>query len=687
MKRNDRKAAPNAGRLRKKEARAFLIDIFDGQPDGQFSLKDLFAMLRAKTHPAKMVIIDTLDEMLEAEFLWQPARGVFALNPRYDTDDADDDEASSLIGHRFVGRLEVERRYAFLVATDRTLRQDIFIPKAALHGALNGQKAIVEITEWPARSRNPVGRVVEVLGNTGDNNVEMHAILAEYGLPYDYPEAVSQAAEKLNPEPTAADLEGREDFRSALTFTIDPRDAKDFDDALSLRPAGDGLWEVGVHIADVSHYIQEGDIIDREAQRRATSVYLVDRTIPMLPERLCNGVCSLRPDEDKLCFSAIFLLDGEARVRSGRLAHTVIRSDRRFTYEEVQPVLRPDSGTAEVEERFAGPLRTLWGLASQLRDRRFKSGSIGFERPEVRFDIDEKGTPVGTYIVESNESHWLIEEFMLLANRSVAESVAFGTPGRFTPAKGRRSAKAAPKVLPYRIHDLPAPEKLMQLHDFTARFGYRLRTEGSKTDVSRSINKLLADAKGKREEALVEMVALRCMQKARYSIHNIGHYGLMFDHYTHFTSPIRRYPDLMVHRLLTRYMDGARSASATKYEGLCEHSSNMEQLATQAERASIKYKQVEFMGARIGQEYDGRITGVTEFGFYVECDETHCEGMVALRDIEGDYYDFDAKNLCLTGRRQHHKLALGDRVRIRVARANLEKRQLDYLFLKKYGEK
>ena len=670
-----KKEQNNIGRLKKKDVRAFLIDLFVGQPDEGFTLKDLFNIIRAKNHPTKMLVVDVIDEMLEAEFLFQPTRGVYALNP---DSIEDDEEEESFIGKRYVGRLEVERNYAFLNVVDRRLGRDIFIPRASLKGALNGQKVVAEIVDWPSRAKNPIGRVVDILGNAGDNNAEMHAILAEYGLPYEYPSGVTRAAEHLDPGITREEIARREDFRAVLTFTIDPKDAKDFDDALSFRTLKDGLYEVGVHIADVSHYVREGDIIDREAQHRATSVYLVDRTIPMLPEHLCNFVCSLRPDEEKLCYSAIFRLDSEARIIRWHLAHTVIRSDRRFTYEEVQPVIDNRQQTTDTEG-LTTALRTLWKLASKLRERRFKSGAIGFDRPEVRFEIDEKGTPLRTYIVESNESHWLIEEFMLLANRSVAESVAkchIGTSDP-TPTKGN------PKVLPYRIHDIPDPERMENLRAFTARFGYKLKTEGTKTDVSRSLNKLLADVKGKKEEGLVEMVALRCMQKARYSIHNIGHYGLMFQHYTHFTSPIRRYPDLMVHRLLTHYLDGGRSVSATKYENLCEHSSEMEQIAAQAERASIKYKQVEFMGARIGQEFQGTISGVTEFGLYVECDDNHCEGLVPIRDLDGDYYEFDEKNFCLIGRRQHHRLALGDKLVIRVARANLEKRQLDYAFVRK----
>ena len=469
---------------------------------------------------------------------------------------------------------------------------------------------MVRITEWPDEAKNPFGEVVDVLGKAGDNNTEMHAILAEYGLPYTYPASVEAAAEKLPAEITPEDYAEREDFRTVTTFTIDPKDAKDFDDALSIRPLKPGLWEVGVHIADVSHYVKEGGAIDKEAVKRATSVYLVDRTIPMLPERLCNFICSLRPNEEKLAYSVIFTLNDNAEVKA--------------------------------------------------------AGSIDFDRVEVKFEIDEKGKPLSVYFKQSKEANKLIEEFMLLANRTVAEHI------------GKVPKNKKPKVFPYRIHDLPDPMKLENLNQFIARFGYKIRTGGSKTEVSRSLNRLLSDVSGKKEQNLIETVSLRAMQKARYSIHNIGHYGLAFDYYTHFTSPIRRYPDLMVHRLLTRYEAGGRTAQADKYEELCDHSSAMEQTAASAERASVKYKQVEFMGERIGNVYDGVISGVTEWGIYVEINENKCEGMVPMRDLGDDYYEFDEKNYCLIGRRHHRKFSLGDPVKIKVARANLEKKQLDF---------
>ena len=420
------------------------------------------------------------------------------------------------------------------------------------------------------------------------------------------------------------------------------------------------LWEIGVHIADVSHYVSEGSIIDKEAEKRATSVYLVDRTIPMLPERLCNFLCSLRPHEDKLAYSVIFHMNDKAEIKDSRIVHTVIHSDRRFAYEEAQEIIETGEGDYKEE------ILKMDSLAKILREKRFAAGAINFDRYEVRFEIDEKGKPISVYFKESKDANKLLEEFMLLANRTVAEYV------------GKVPKNKKPKVFPYRIHDLPDPEKLDNLAQFIARFGYKLRTTGTKTDISKSINHLLDDVHGKKEENLIETVSIRAMQKARYSTHNIGHYGLAFEYYTHFTSPIRRFPDLMVHRLLTKYIDGGRSVSEAKYEDLCEHSSTMEQIAANAERASIKYKQVEYMSERVGQTFDGVISGVTEWGLYVELNENKCEGMIPIRDLDDDYYEFDEKNYCLRGRRKHKVYSLGDAVTVKVARANIEKKQLDF---------
>ena len=726
----------SGGRLKKGQVLQMLSDLFAAEPDREWHVKDLFAAVKATNHPTKMLVMDALQELVMDDYVATDREGHYRSAMRSNVMEGtfvrkrngrnsfvpDDGGQSILVCERnslhaldgdrvrvtmlarrashtreaevieilerandtFVGEVKVEKGYGFLITESRSLATDIFIPKDKLKGAQTGDKAVVKITDWPEGSKSPVGRVVDILGKQGENNAEMHAILAQYGLPYSYPEKVERAADKLQPGITPAELARREDFRSVTTFTIDPHDAKDFDDALSIRPAGKGVWEVGVHIADVSHYVHEGDIIDKEAEKRATSVYLVDRTIPMLPERLCNYICSLRQGEEKLAYSTIFHLNERAEIIDWHLAHTVICSNRRFTYEEVQTILErngqasPDDlalpgphpeplpAGSEPEGEYAHELIVLNRLAKQLRERRFKNGSIGFDRAEVRFEIDDKGHPIGTYVKVAKDANKLVEEFMLLANRSVAEMMAKAPKGK------------TPKVFPYRIHDVPDPEKLEKLSAFVARFGRKIRTEGSKTEVSKSLNRLLAEVKGEKEENVVEMVALRAMQKARYSIHNIGHYGLMFPFYTHFTSPIRRYPDTLVHRLLTRYAEGGRSVSATKYEELCEHASNMEQLAASAERASIKYKQVEFMADRIGQEFDGTVSGVTEFGLYVEVNDSKCEGMVPLRMLLDDYYEFDERNFCLVGRRYHKRYALGDKVRIRVERANLEQRLLDF---------
>ena len=579
----------------------------------------------------------------------------------------------------FVGKLQVERDYAFLVTESNIFVHDIMIPKKKLKGGVTGEKAVVKITQWPSReSKSIVGEVVDVLGKTGDNNVEMHAILAQYGLPYKYPRNVELAAEKIPLEITPEELKGREDFRDVCTFTIDPKDAKDFDDALSVRQLEKGLWEVGVHIADVSHYVTEGSVIDKEAQKRATSVYLVDRTIPMLPERLCNLICSLRPDEDKLCYSVVFDMDDNAQVKRWRLVHTVIRSNRRFAYEEVQQILE-DNGVVDGSGKPAPPapkggykgelaaeLITLDRLAKLLREARFKNGAVKFEREELHFDIDEKGKPVKCYFKVSKDANKLIEEFMLLANRTVAESIG----------KVPKGVKA--KTLPYRVHDAPDPTKLENLREVVTKFGYKLKTAGTRSAISKSLNSLMSDSMGRREQNLIQTVALRAMMKAKYSTYNIGHYGLAFDYYTHFTSPIRRYPDTMVHRLLTRYQEGGRSANRKYYEDQCEHSSDMEQTAANAERDSIKYKMVEFMADKIGNVYEAHISGIQSYGIYCEIDENHCEGLVPMHDLDDDYYDFDERNYCLVGRRHHNKYQLGDPITIKVAKANIEKRLLDF---------
>ena len=708
------KAKKGGKRMNKRQLTELLASFFQGQPNKTFSLKDIFRNLKLDTHPLKMLAIDILEELSWDDFLTRVTDTSFRLNQSgqvlegtfirkrtgknsFQPDGTDqppvfvaernsmyaldgDRVRVTLMARRnrhikeavvteilkrsktqFVGKVLTEHGVAFVRPDGENLSKDIIVPKRLLHRAAVNDKVIVRVVEWPQDEHGHiVGEVAAILGQAGDNTTEMHAILAQYGLPYTYPKNVEDAAEKLSAEITEADYAEREDFRDVFTCTIDPHDAKDFDDALSLRRLPDGLYEVGVHIADVSHYVAEGSVIDKEARQRATSVYLVDRTIPMLPERLCNFICSLRPNEEKLAYSVIFNLDSEANIKKWRLVHTVIKSDRRFTYEEAQERIENNAGD------YAGEINTLWMLARQLREQRMKNGAINFQREEMRFDIDEKGVPVRCYFKVSKEANKLIEEFMLLANRTVAESVG----------KVAKGAKA--KTLPYRIHDLPDPTKLETLRDFIVKFGYKLKTTGTKSAVAKSLNNLLGQAEGKKEQKLIETVALRAMMKAKYSVYNIGHYGLAFDYYTHFTSPIRRYPDTMVHRLLTRYQNGGRSASKEKYEELCKHSSDMELLAAQAERDSIRYKMVEFMSKFLGQTFDAHISGVASYGIYCEIDENHCEGLVPMRDLMDDYYEFDEKNYCLRGRRRHNCYALGDAIRIKVARANIDKRQLDF---------
>ena len=708
-KKKDKKAGKH---MRKNELAEILMTWMQMRPGEDFSIKQIFRSLNLTTHPLKMLCVDILNEMAEDDFIQVMDNGHFKLNNHgviltgkfqrksngKNTFLPEDGSEPIFIAERnsghamhgdkvkisltakrkgrkvegevieiierakdtFVGTLKVDKFYAFLLTEDRTLANDIFIPRDMLKGGKDGDKALVKITKWPEDAKNPIGKVIDILGQAGDNNTEMHAILAEFGLPYVYPKNVEAAADQISDIITPEDYAEREDFRSITTFTIDPKDAKDFDDALSIRPLKPGLWEVGVHIADVTHYVKEGSCIDKEAEKRATSVYLVDRTIPMLPERLCNLLCSLRPNEEKLAYSAIFEMNDKAEVKNSRIVKTVIKSDRRFTYEEAQAVI--ETGEGEYKEEIL----KLNELAQILRKNRMAAGAVDFDRVEVRFEIDEKGKPLSVYFKESKEANKLIEEFMLLANRTVAECI------------GKVPSNKKAKVFPYRIHDLPDPEKLDNLNWFVNRFGYKIRTSGSKTEVSKSLNKLLKEVHGKKEQNLIEMISLKAMQKAKYSTHNIGHYGLAFDYYTHFTSPIRRFPDMMVHRLLARYLAGGRTAQEAKYEDLCDHSSNMEQIAANAERASIKYKQVEFMGERMGQEFDGTISGVTEWGLYVEVNENKCEGMIPMRELDDDFYDFDEKAYCLTGRRFHKKYSLGDAVRIKVVRANLERKQLDF---------
>ncbi len=687
-----------------------IIGLFSNNPTQTLNYKQISKRLDVKDTATKQLITTVLNELTKNEALIEIQRGKFKLKSRggYITgivdltqrgaayiisDDIEEDvfvsqqnlnhalnkdrvkiylfakkknkqvegevvEILERVKTKFVGTIERSGNFAFLVPNRRFMPYDIFIPARSLKNAQTGQKAVAQIVEWPKRAKNPIGEIVDILGNEGENNTEINAILAEYDLPYSFPKRIDLAAKKISGEISNTEISLRKDFREITTFTIDPDDAKDFDDALSIKQLKNKNWQVGIHIADVTFYVKPNTAIEKEAYKRATSIYLVDRVVPMLPERLSNNICSLRPDEDKLCFSAVFELDDNANIKNQWIGRTIIRSNKRFTYDEAQKIIETNEGV------FNDEIQKLNSLAQQLRAKRFKDGSIDFERSEVKFKLDENGKPLGVYSKVSKEANKLVEEFMLLANRKVAEFV------------GKTEKK--PKTFVYRIHDKPNREKLNAFSKFIKRFGYQLKLK-SKKDIAQSINGLLTEVVGKNEQEVVETLAIRTMAKAEYSTKNIGHYGLAFDYYSHFTSPIRRYPDMMVHRLLGRYLNNGKSVPAGKYEEMCKHSSEMEQKAVNAERASIKYKQVEFMSDKIDKTFDGIISGVTQWGLFVEIIENKCEGLVSIRDITDDFYIFDDQNYCIIGKHKKVKYQLGDKIKIKVVNANLQKKQLDFV--------
>ena len=560
----------------------------------------------------------------------------------------------------FVGNMRIDSRNSFMTPDNSRVGTDFYIPKDKLNGAKNGDKVIVEILDWPKNAKSPFAKVSKVIGAAGEHNTEIHAILAEFGLPYEFPEAVENYVASLPEEISEEEIKKRRDMRKVLTFTIDPHDAKDFDDALSIEQVGDNRWEIGIHIADVSHYVEEGSLLNDEAYDRATSVYLVDRVVPMLPEKLSNKVCSLRPHEEKLCFSAVFTMNSKAEVLEEWFGRTVIYSDHRFTYEDAQEVIEKKEG------KFADSILFMDGLAKIMRAKRIDEGAITFDRVEVKFQLDEANNPTGVYFKQAKDANKLIEEYMLLANRKVASFIGRKSDG--TPSK---------KPFVYRVHDVPDPEKIGSFSTFVQQFGHTMNMQ-SPLDIANSMNRVLANVSGKREENMVELLAIRTMSKAKYTIENIGHYGLGFDYYSHFTSPIRRWPDVMVHRLLQGYLDGEKVKDKDAIEEQCKHSSAMEKLSTDAERSSIKYMQVKYLVGKEGQEFMGLVSGVTEFGVFIELEESLCEGLVAMRDLKDDHYELNKESFSLIGKRNGNKIQLGDQVRIRVRNVDLVKKQIDF---------
>ncbi|MBB2151242.1 ribonuclease R [Pedobacter gandavensis] len=643
-------AEPERGKFRLKDLKTFIIGKVDMTADGNAFIvpddefeKDVFVSSR-KLHNA--LHGDKVKVYIYAKKSGRKNEGeVVEIIQRAKTD--------------FIGVIKISDRFAFVNVDDKKMLHDIFVPLSDLNGAKNGQKVQVSITDWPEGAKNPIGKITTILGEQGENNTEMNAILAQYGFPLSFPPEVEKEANAIPEQVSPAEIEGRRDFRDTVTFTIDPADAKDFDDAISFKKLENGNYEIGVHIADVSHYVRPNSALDKEAYGRATSVYLVDRVIPMLPERLSNGVCSLRPNEDKLCFAAVFELDEKANIITQWFGRTVIHSNRRFSYEEAQEVIETKAGD------HAEEILKLNELAYILREKKFKEGAISFESTEVKFKLDETGKPIGVYVKERKDAHKLIEDYMLLANRKVAEFIA---------KKGKGKQKY---TFIYRSHDSPNLETLNTFALFAARFGYKINTKSDK-EIAKSLNYLMEDVEGKKEQNVLTQLAIRSMAKAVYTTKKTSHYGLAFDHYTHFTSPIRRYPDVMVHRLLAAYLNEEKSANEEEYEIAASHSSAMEKRAADAERASIKYKQAEYLEDNIGNTYTGIISGVTEWGMYIELMANKCEGMIRLRDLTDDFYVLDEKNYCIVGQRKKKTYQLGDEVQVKVKKVDLSKRQIDF---------